>query len=74
MKRNVGGLDRAVRIIAGVILILVGFGGWFSGWGAIAAYVIGAVVLLTGIIGFCGAYPLLGINTCKPKQEPKRTA
>lgn len=63
MKCNSGTLDRALRVIAGLILIAlaatetVGIWGW-----------IGVVPLLTGAFGFCPAYTLLGVNTCGIKE------
>jgi len=65
MKANVGGLDRAVRIVAGLALlslvfILDGNARW---WG-----LIGAVPLLTGLAGSCPAYWLLGLDTCPIKR------
>ena len=61
MKINVGGADRVVRIVAGVAIIAAGvaFKSW---WGAI-----GAVPLLTGLIGWCPAYLPFGLSTCKTK-------
>jgi hypothetical protein len=59
MKQNVGGIDRIVRIVAG--LALIGWGvttqNW---WGAI-----GAVPLLTALIGWCPAYAPFGISSAK---------
>ena len=60
MKANEGGVDRALRVIAGLALIALAFLGTVGAWGYI-----GVVPLLTGAIGFCPVYPLLGINTCK---------
>ena len=60
MTRNVGSADRTIRIIVGVGIIAAGmyFGSW---WGAI-----GAVPLLTGLLGWCPPYSLLGISTSRP--------
>ena len=63
MKCNVGGWDRGLRIVIGLVLIVLGLAGAVSGTTAIAAYVIGAVALLTGLVGFCGLYTVLGIST-----------
>lgn len=65
MQCNVGKIDRAIRGIAGTVIV---------GWGllnnSILADVIGAVILLTAIIGWCPPYSLFGINTgCKSKTE-----
>ena len=64
MKANVGTADRVLRIAAGVALIGLAAGGVIGPWGYI-----GVVPLLTGILRFCPAYPLLGINTCGMKKE-----
>ncbi len=58
--RNEGNVDRALRIIAGLILISLAFVGPKTAWGWI-----GVVPLATGLIGWCPAYTLLGLNTCK---------
>ncbi|MBI5664330.1 MAG: DUF2892 domain-containing protein [Nitrospirae bacterium] len=58
MKKNVGTIDKTIRIIAGVLAL--GLGGYFgSWWGAI-----GLVPLLTAFIRWCPAYSIFGINTC----------
>jgi Protein of unknown function (DUF2892) len=59
MKLNVGGIDRILRIVAGLVLIALAFTGTIGLWGYI-----GVVPLLTGAVGFCPVYPLLGMNTC----------
>lgn len=59
MPRNEGSLDRLLRVIVGLVLIALVFVGPQTPWGWI-----GIVPLLTGIVGFCPAYTLLGIRTC----------
>ena len=63
MKANVGGIDRVLRIVAGVVLIALAAAGTVGTWG----WWVGAIVAATGIFRFCGAYTLLGINTCPMK-------
>lgn len=65
MKVNVGGVDRIVRIAAGLILIGLTLAGQIGVWGWI-----GVMPLLTGIFRFCPAYTLFGIKTC-PMQKQK---
>lgn len=65
MKTNVGGIDKAVRIIAGLgllslIFILDGTARW---WG-----LVGIVPLLTGTFGWCPLYTLLGLDTCPTRR------
>ena len=63
MKSNEGTIDRALRVIAGLVLIALAATGTIGVWGWI-----GVVPLLTGIIGFCPAYALFGMNTCPMKK------
>jgi hypothetical protein len=63
MKLNVGGIDRILRIVAGLVLIALAATGTVGAWGWI-----GVVPLLTGAVGFCPLYPLVGMNTCPMKQ------
>ena len=60
MKVNVGGTDRLLRVIAGLVLIGLTLMGVIGVWGWI-----GLILLATGIFSFCPAYSLLGINSCK---------
>ncbi len=69
MKANVGGVDRAVRLIVGAAVIAFGYmGGLASPWNAVAIGV-GSVFVLSALVKFCPLYPLLGINTCSKKTD-----
>ena len=63
MTKNVGGIDKIIRIVLGLALIAATLMGALPVWGWI-----GIVPLATGAIGFCALYPLLGINTCPVKK------
>ena len=67
MKPNVGGLDRTLRIIGGVVLIVLSLIVMRPTIFLVIGLIIGIALLLTGLFRFCGLYPLLGINTCKNK-------
>lgn len=60
MTRNVGNVDRTIRIIAGLVLVALAATGTVGLWGWL-----GALPLATGLIGWCPPYSLLGINTCR---------
>ena len=60
MKRNIGGVERVIRIVAGIAILSLLFVGPQSPW----AY-LGIVPLLTGLIGWCPPYALFGFTTCK---------
>jgi len=62
MKTNEGTVDRALRVIAGLVLIGLAATGTVGVWGWI-----GVVPLATGLIGWCPAYTLLGMNSCGVK-------
>jgi len=62
MFKNVGGMDRAVRIVAGLGILSLAFIGPRTAWGYI-----GLVPLVTGLIGWCPAYMPFGVKTCKMK-------
>lgn len=63
MKANVGGIDRALRIIAGLALIGLTLAGQIGMWGWL-----GVVPLATGLFRFCPFYPMLGLSTCPLKK------
>ncbi|PKN99159.1 MAG: DUF2892 domain-containing protein [Chloroflexi bacterium HGW-Chloroflexi-4] len=65
MKTNESGLDRIIRVVTGAALLALYFTQVVSGGLGIAAVVIGAVLLITGVVGFCPLYGLLRINTNK---------
>ena len=61
MKKNEGTFDRVVRVLVGLVIIAAGFK-YGSYWGAI-----GLIPLITGLIGYCHLYAMLGMSTCKKK-------
>ena len=60
MQANVGGIDKGIRIIIGMVLMVLAATGAIGLWGWL-----GIVPLLTGLFNFCPLYSLLGIKTCK---------
>ncbi|MBF0093780.1 MAG: DUF2892 domain-containing protein [Alphaproteobacteria bacterium] len=63
MTRNVGGIDRILRIVIGLALIVAAVAGLFAPWGYI-----GVIPLLTGAIGWCPAYLPFGLKTCSTRE------
>ncbi len=72
MTCNVGGIERPIRIGAGLLAIGVGLFAGLSSTIAGTFLVIGAILLLTGAVGFCPLFTLLGINTCPPPSNLKK--
>ncbi len=62
MQANVGGMDKIARIVVGLALLAMTVVGPKTMWG-----LIGVVPLATGLLNFCPAYTLFGINSCKTK-------
>jgi hypothetical protein len=63
MKSNVGGIDRILRIVIGLVLIGLTVTGTIGVWGWL-----GVVPLATGAIGWCPPYAIFGWNTCTTKK------
>jgi Inner membrane protein YgaP-like, transmembrane domain len=66
MKKNIGNIERVVRIAAGLAILSLAFVGPQSPW----AY-LGVVPLFTGFVGWCPPYALFGISTCKASNSVK---
>lgn len=60
MEKNVGVADKAIRIIAGLVLISLVFVGPQTPWGWI-----GIVLLATGLMNWCPLYRIFGVDTCR---------
>lgn len=63
MKSNVGGIDRILRIVLGLVLIGLTLSGTIGLWGWL-----GVVPLATGLVGWCPPYALFGLSTCAVKK------
>jgi len=64
MKKNVGGIDRILRIVVGVVLLALVFVGPQTAWGWI-----GIIPLFTGLFNFCPLYVPLKMSTAEKKSE-----
>ncbi|MFO1264528.1 MAG: DUF2892 domain-containing protein [Rhodoferax sp.] len=62
MKLNVGGIDRGIRVAAGLVLVALAATQTVGWWGWL-----GVIPLATGAIGWCPPYAIFGINTCSTK-------
>lgn len=67
--KNVGGIDKVGRIVLGLALVALALvpSPYQTAWGFI-----GAVPLLTGLMGWCPLYSLIGLNTCPVKTAPAK--
>ncbi len=65
MKTNESNVDRIIRVVVGIVLLFLGFGGSLTGSLAVVANVLGVVMLLTAAIGFCPLYAVFKFSTLK---------
>lgn len=63
MIKNTGVLDRGLRVLAGLGAIELAYSGLIGTWGYF-----GIIPMLTGAIGLCPAYAIIGVNTCPVKR------
>ncbi len=69
MKHNVGGMDRTVRIVVGIVLLFAGLVAPIDMTWRIIALVIAAIALVTAALRICPANALLGIDTSEEEKK-----
>ena len=68
MKKNMGNIDKIIRILVAIVIAVLFFANVISGTLGIVLLVFAGVFVLTSLISFCPLYTLVGINTC-PKDK-----
>ena len=69
MKKNVGNIDRIIRVIVALVFVLLYFTGTVTGTLGLVLVVLAAVFTLTSVLGWCPLYLPFGINTCPKDQQ-----
>lgn len=67
MKKNMGSIDRGLRIVVGVVLVVLALLGTIGWWGWL-----GIIPIVTGALGNCPVYSVIGVSTCGNKNRPKK--
>lgn len=67
MKKNIGNIERIIRVAIGLMILSLTFVGPQSLWG-----LIGILPIAIGLVGWCPPYAMLGISTCKNQNVDKR--
>lgn len=62
---NESGWDRVIRVVVGIVLLVLGFGGTLTGGLGLTAKILGVILTLTGLVGFCLIYRIFNIRTNK---------
>jgi len=65
MKKNMGTIDKVIRILAAVVIAILYFTHLISGTLAIILLIVAGIFILTSLVSFCPIYLALGIKTCK---------
>ena len=63
MEKNVGTIDRIVRIVVGIVLLYVAYAGIISGIPRYIVGLLGLIMLAAAALSYCPLYPVLKINT-----------
>ena len=69
MKKNMGTADRIIRIILAVIMGVLYFNHMVTGTLGTVLLILAVVFLLTSLVSFCPLYALVGLKTCKTKEQ-----
>lgn len=64
MQKNMGTLDRVIRLLIAAVAVFLFYNGTLSGTVGIVALVVAAVFTLTSVVSFCPIYKLVGLSTC----------
>lgn len=67
MKKNMGSMDKVIRIIIAIVLIVLFTTGKISGTTGVVLLALAGIFVLTSLISFCPLYLPFGISTCKKK-------
>jgi len=68
MKKNVGNVDKLVRILIAIAIVVLYYTNSITGMLAIVLMAVGIVLLLTVLFNFCPLYAVFGIKTCKTEK------
>ena len=71
MTCNVGGIERPIRIIVGVVLLAIGAIASLPLFGTAMVLLLGTIALVTGVIQYCPLWALFGMNTCPAQMSQK---
>ena len=69
MKKNMGNIDRIVRVLVAIVISILYFTNTISGTFGIILLVLGGIFLVTSFLSFCPLYILFGFNTCPVKKD-----
>ncbi len=68
MKKNMGNIDKVVRIVLAIVFAALYFTNTVTGTFGMVLLILGAVFVLTSLVNFCPLYAIVGLNTCSVKK------
>lgn len=71
MKKNMGSIDRIIRLVIAALALFLYTNGTLSGTMGIVALVVAGIFTLTSLISFCPIYAIFGMSTCPAPEEKK---
>jgi hypothetical protein len=69
MKKNMGNLDRILRIVFALAMAILYFSNIITGVLGVVLLVVAGIFVLTSLVSFCPLYTLMGLNTCDSKKK-----
>jgi Protein of unknown function (DUF2892) len=69
MTCNVGGIERPIRVLVGILMLAIGAFANLPSIGTTIVLVLGSIALVTGAIGYCPLWVLFGMNTCPTRMS-----
>ena len=69
MKKNMGNLDRSLRIVFALAMAILYFSNIITGVLGVVLLVVAGIFVLTSLVSFCPLYTLMGLNTCVSKKK-----
>ena len=70
MKKNVGNIDKVIRVIIALVAAYFAYkGGFASAWVEYVLWAVAIIMLLTTLMGSCPIYSVFGKSTCKVKEQ-----
>lgn len=74
MKKNMGTVDRVIRLLVALAVVVLYFTDAIGGILAVILGIVAVAFLVTSVVGSCPAYVPLGLSTCKPSKDPSAAA
>ncbi len=69
MKKNMGNVDRVIRILLAIVFVSLYYTGVLTGWLGLGLVILAAVFVLTSFVSFCPIYAIVGIDSCPTKKS-----